>query len=58
MTHIVANAKGKYQVGSALLAGCDVRISGLSASRSIYPTTEVRCSSASNAARRAVLSTR
>ena len=29
MTYIVANAKGKYQMGAALLAGCDARISEL-----------------------------
>ncbi len=29
MTHIVANAKGKYQTGAALLAGSDLRISEL-----------------------------
>jgi integrase len=33
VTHIVANAKGRYQVGSALLAGCDARISELLALR-------------------------
>jgi integrase len=33
MTYIVANAKSKYQVGSALLAGRDVRISELLALR-------------------------
>lgn len=29
MTHVVANAKGRYQMGSALLAGSNVRISEL-----------------------------
>jgi len=29
MTHVVANTKGRYQMGSALLAGSDVRISEL-----------------------------
>jgi len=33
MTHIVANAKGKYQTGAALLAGSDLRISELLALR-------------------------
>jgi len=33
MTYIVANAKDKYQVGAALLAGCDARISELLALR-------------------------
>jgi integrase len=33
MTYVVANAKGRYQMGSALLAGCDVRISELLALR-------------------------
>jgi integrase len=33
VTHIVANAKGRYQVGSALLAGCNARISELLALR-------------------------
>jgi integrase len=33
VTHIVANAKGRYQVGCALLAGCDARISELLALR-------------------------
>jgi Phage integrase family len=29
MTYVVANTKGRYQMGSALLAGCDARISEL-----------------------------
>ena len=33
MTYIVTNAKGKYQTGAALLAGCDARISELLALR-------------------------
>jgi integrase len=33
MTHIVANVKGRYQMGAALLAGCDARISELLALR-------------------------
>jgi integrase len=33
VTHIVVNAKGKYRVGSALIAGCNVRISELLALR-------------------------
>jgi len=33
MTYVVANAKGRYQMGSALLAGCDARISELLAIR-------------------------
>lgn len=33
MTYIVANAKGKYQMGAALLAGCDARISEVLALR-------------------------
>ena len=33
MTYIVANTKEKYQVGAALLAGCDARISELLALR-------------------------
>jgi len=33
MTHIVAQARGKYQIGAALLAGCGARISELLALR-------------------------
>jgi integrase len=33
ITHVVDNAKGRYQIGSALLAGCNVRISELLAIR-------------------------
>lgn len=33
MTYTVANTKGKYQMGAALLAGCDARISELLALR-------------------------
>lgn len=42
MTHVVAKAKGRYQMGTALLAGSDVRISELLALRIEKHTSDNR----------------